>query len=148
MTTSFIIVFHFRREFYLNKNNLKNNSFSNLQTHSDIHTPTHYTCEQCGLNLNTYRTLKMHMLVHSSEKNFKCDFCDKEFKRSKALKNHLIAHKGLRPYKCHFCNMSFTNGSNCRAHKKKKHAKELAAEDALGIKTQTTTVPNIDELKA
>lgn len=92
-----------------------------LKTHEDIHNTTSYICPHCGLALNTKRTLKMHLVVHSNEKKYKCNYCGSEYKRSKALKNHLILHTGLRPYSCPFCNKTFANGSNCRSHKKKAH---------------------------
>lgn len=70
-----------------------------LKTHEDIHSITQYICNVCGISLNTKRTLKMHMVVHSDQKKFKCQYCGSCFKRSKALKNHLILHSGLRPYR-------------------------------------------------
>lgn len=66
-----------------------------FQTHEDIHKHTMYVCPHCGLQLNTKRTLKMHMVVHSDQKRFKCQYCGNEYKRSKALKNHLILHTGM-----------------------------------------------------
>lgn len=57
-----------------------------LKTHQDTHNGTQYICPHCGLQLNTKITLKMHMVVHSDEKQFKCKFCGNEYKRAKALK--------------------------------------------------------------
>lgn len=39
-----------------------------LKTHEDIHNDTQYICPICGLQLNTKRTLKMHMVCHSDKK--------------------------------------------------------------------------------
>lgn len=61
-------------------------NFAYLQTHADIHKDTVYVCPHCGLQLNTKRTLKMHMVVHSDQKKYKCQYCGNEYKRSKALK--------------------------------------------------------------
>lgn len=119
-----------------------------LKIHMDIHNKSVYKCPDCGLELNTKRTLLQHRLVHSDVKRFKCEFCDAAFKRSKALKNHLILHSGLRPYKCNFCSKSFSNGSNCRAHKKRTHPKELAEEEANGIEPERVPIPKIEELKS
>ena len=118
-----------------------------LKSHMDIHTQLLYKCPDCGLELNTKRTLLQHRLVHSEEKRFKCEFCDAAFKRSKALKNHLILHTGLRPYKCNFCDRTFSNGSNCRAHKKRAHPKELAEEEATGKVAERVPIPKLEELK-
>ncbi|XP_053960054.1 zinc finger protein 600-like isoform X2 [Anastrepha ludens] len=119
-----------------------------LKAHLETHTDSSFICSECGLLLNTRRTLKMHMLVHSDAKRYKCDFCPAAFKRTKALKNHLILHTGMRPYKCNFCEKTFSNGSNCRSHKKKMHAQELAEEEAMGKKAQAVTVPKLEELRS
>lgn len=119
-----------------------------LKSHMDTHTDREYSCPDCNLKLNTKRTLLQHRLVHTNVKRFKCQFCDAAFKRSKAFKSHLILHSGLRPYKCPFCDKSFSNGSNCRSHKKRAHPKELAQEEALGIKSEPTHVPKLEDLKA
>ncbi|CAD6999925.1 unnamed protein product [Ceratitis capitata] len=119
-----------------------------LKVHLETHNDSSYICTECGLKLNTRRTLKMHMLVHSDAKRYKCDFCPAAFKRTKALKNHLILHTGMRPYKCNFCEKTFSNGSNCRSHKKKMHAQELAEEEALGKKSEAVTVPKLEELRS
>lgn len=116
-----------------------------LKTHEDTHDVSQYICNVCGLALNTKRTLKMHMVVHSDNKKFKCQFCQSSFKRSKALKNHLILHTGLRPYKCPWCNKTFANGSNCRSHKKKAHPEELAQFEASG-KVITPIIPRLEQL--
>uniref|UniRef100_A0A0A1X0E7 Zinc finger protein weckle n=1 Tax=Zeugodacus cucurbitae TaxID=28588 RepID=A0A0A1X0E7_ZEUCU len=119
-----------------------------LKVHLETHNDSSYICTECGLKLNTRRTLKMHMLVHSDAKRYKCDFCPAAFKRTKALKNHLILHTGMRPYKCNFCEKTFSNGSNCRSHKKKMHALELAEEEAMGKKAEAVTVPKLEELRS
>lgn len=118
-----------------------------LKTHEDIHNVTTYVCPHCGLQLNTKRTLKMHMVVHSDQKKYKCQYCGNEYKRSKALKNHLILHTGLRPYMCPFCDKTFANGSNCRSHKKKSHPQELAAMEAAGEVQRNTNIPKLEHLQ-
>lgn len=118
-----------------------------LKTHEDIHNDTMYVCIHCGLQLNTKRTLKMHMVVHSDTKKYKCHYCGNEYKRSKALKNHLILHTGLRPYACPFCDKTFANGSNCRSHKKKAHPAELAAAEAAGETSRVTNMPKLEHLQ-
>lgn len=123
-------------------------TLARLKTHEDIHTGTMYVCPNCGLILNTKRTLQMHMVVHSDQKKHKCTICNSEFKRAKALKNHLILHSGLRPYTCPFCDKTFANGSNCRSHKKKAHPQELAAMEAAGETCRATNIPKLEQLKA
>ncbi|GAB0095751.1 Zinc finger C2H2 superfamily [Sergentomyia squamirostris] len=118
-----------------------------LKTHEDIHNNTTYVCPHCGIQLNTKRTLKMHMVVHSDLKKYKCHYCGNEYKRSKALKNHLILHTGLRPYVCPFCDKTFANGSNCRSHKKKAHPVELAALEASGEPQRVANIPKLEHLQ-
>lgn len=128
-----------------------NKSFKNkarLKSHMDTHNESEYTCPDCGLKLNTKRTLLQHRSVHSNVKRFKCEFCDAAFKRSKSLKNHLILHTGLRPYKCQFCEKTFSNGANCRSHKRRVHPKELAEEEAMGKKNEPVHIPKLEDLKA
>ncbi|XP_055850640.1 gastrula zinc finger protein xFG20-1-like [Episyrphus balteatus] len=125
--------------------------FKNKQTlkiHEDIHNETNYICVVCGLKLNTRRTLRMHMVVHSDQKQHKCDYCGNEYKRAKALKNHLILHTGLKPYTCDFCDRTFANGSNCRSHKKKSHPVELAAMEAAGKNSIAAGIPKLEDLRA
>lgn len=69
-------------------------NMARLRTHEDIHKHTAYICPHCGLQLNTKRTLKMHMVVHSDQKKYKCQYCGNEYKRSKALKVRMV-----EPYK-------------------------------------------------
>ncbi|GAB0096617.1 zinc finger protein 660-like [Sergentomyia squamirostris] len=119
-----------------------------LKRHLDTHNGTTYTCSECGISLNTQRTLKMHMLVHSDVKKYKCQHCGNEYKRVKALKEHLILHSGLRPYSCPFCDKTFTNGSNCRSHKRKAHPTELADLEASGQTDRVTNIPKLEQLQS
>ncbi|XP_055903156.1 zinc finger protein weckle-like [Eupeodes corollae] len=119
-----------------------------LKVHEDTHNETNYICAICGLKLNTRKTLDMHMVVHSDQKQHKCDFCGNEYKRAKALKTHLILHTGLKPYTCDFCDRTFANGANCRTHKKKTHPVELAALEAAGKNTVAAGIPKLEDLRA
>ncbi|XP_055914274.1 zinc finger protein 91-like [Eupeodes corollae] len=121
---------------------------NSLRNHEDTHNETNYICVICGLKLNTQRTLRMHMLVHSDQRKHKCDHCGNEFKRAKDLKNHLILHTGLKPYSCDFCDRTFASGANCRSHKKKSHPVELAEQEAAGKKNTKAKMPKLSELKA
>lgn len=118
-----------------------------FQAHEDVHNDR-YVCSVCNATLNTKRTLRMHMLVHTDQKRFKCEHCGKEYKRAKALKSHLIIHTGLRPYQCPFCEKTYANGSNCRSHKKKAHPEELAALEASGKQSPATNIPKLEHLRS
>lgn len=118
-----------------------------LRRHEDTHQGTEYICPECGLKLNTKRTLKNHMVVHSDVKQFKCQYCGNEFKRAKTLKDHLILHTGMHPYSCPFCDRTFAHASNCRSHKLKMHPVELAALEASGLEPQPVCLPRLDQLQ-
>lgn len=118
---------------------------SSLKSHLDTHSDTSYICPECGLKLNTKRTLRQHMLNHSDFKPFKCNICGKEFKRSKSFKAHLMIHSDLRHYSCMWCDKTFKSGANFRKHKKEVHPIELAKYDASGVKVGVV-LPKLEQL--
>lgn len=122
----------------------KNNT--QLKVHSQIHEEPNYICNICGKKLQTRRTWNMHKLVHNEERKFKCDVCCALFKRSKTLKTHLLIHAGMRPYVCKYCGQTFSCNANCRAHKMKKHPKELMEEENEDLPTRMN-VPSLEELR-
>nr|CAD7195497.1 unnamed protein product [Timema douglasi] len=101
-----------------------------LKIHADTHRETPYQCPVCPLQLNTRRTLRMHLVVHRDTKAYQCATCGKAFRRAKDLKNHHNLHTGRRPYTCTFCPRTFANGSNCRSHKRRMHPDELRVYEA------------------
>lgn len=64
-------------------------------------------CEICGKTLKSKEQLKSHLLIHSSERQFKCDICDATFKQPVALNTHRRIHSGIRKYSCNDCGKSF-----------------------------------------
>lgn len=119
---------------------------STLSNHLDTHSATVYECFQCGLKLNSKRTLRQHQKVHSDVTEHVCKICGAEFKRAKAFKEHLIIHSNIRPYECEFCGKTFTNGPNCRKHKREVHPKELKEADERGEKPKAVKLPKISDL--
>ncbi|XP_004534444.1 zinc finger protein 124 isoform X2 [Ceratitis capitata] len=120
---------------------------SYLKIHSQIHGEKH-VCGECGLELTTSKSLNVHMKVHSDEMPHACNYCGRKFRRTKDLKKHLITHTGLKPFSCDFCDKTFSSGTSCRYHKKHLHPKELAEQEAAGVKAYTKNIPKIDVLKA
>ena len=47
------------------------------------------------------------------------------------MKQHMRQHTGERPFSCPICNRTFVHRSNCYAHARKAHNKELAANPEL-----------------
>ena len=121
---------------------------SSLSNHLDTHSNTTYECFECGLKLNSKRTLKQHEKVHSNLTLHNCVICGADFKRTKAYKEHLLLHSNLKPYECEFCQKTFANGPNCRKHKKEMHPKELEKAEKKGGKQKNVKLPSIAELLA
>lgn len=121
---------------------------STLSNHLDIHSTTTYECFQCGMKLNSKRTLKQHEKVHSNVTTHICKICSAQFKRTKAYKEHLITHSNIRPYKCDFCEKTFKNGPNCRKHMREVHSDELDESERKGLEKKIVKLPTIDELLA
>ncbi|XP_055382207.1 zinc finger protein 658B-like [Condylostylus longicornis] len=119
-----------------------------LKIHFDTHEGTEYSCQICGIKLNTKRILRRHMIVHSDLNKYKCNFCSKQFKRADAFKNHIILHTGLKPYQCPFCGLAFANGSNCRKHQVTVHPTELSDAKLAGTPKIVQNIPSIKQLKA
>ncbi|XP_059617687.1 zinc finger protein 616-like [Phlebotomus argentipes] len=108
-----------------------------LKRHEDIHGDTIYECKECGAKLNTKRTLRLHMVIHSDVKKYKCNYCGNEYKRANTLRDHLILHTGRRPYECPFCDKAFANSSNCLSHKRKAHPAEMTALEASAAQSRS-----------
>ena len=87
-------------------------STSNHEPRKKLH-----DCKTCNKSFITRSKLKMHEVVHSSERNHKCDICDKCFKLASNLKAHKVTHTGGKPHQCEVCKRFFTRSSNLKAHK-------------------------------
>uniref|UniRef100_A0A182LRR0 C2H2-type domain-containing protein n=1 Tax=Anopheles culicifacies TaxID=139723 RepID=A0A182LRR0_9DIPT len=70
-------------------------------------TEKRYQCDICNRFYATPVTLKVHRLLHTSDKTELCDFCGASFKTRGQLKIHKRVHTGEKPYKCNECDKSF-----------------------------------------
>ena len=68
-----------------------------------------FTCDTCKKSFKTEQYLKMHMLIHSSDKPFECDVCHASFNRKDKLKRHLLIHDPIKRYKCPLRSCTGTN---------------------------------------
>ncbi|XP_055589078.1 zinc finger protein 37-like [Uranotaenia lowii] len=51
-------------------------------------------CELCGVKFSTKEKIRVHMSVHTKERNFRCEFCGKDYLCRSNLKRHIrTAHK-------------------------------------------------------
>ncbi|XP_058979159.1 zinc finger protein 43-like [Musca domestica] len=83
------------------------------------------TCNQCGSELKTRKSLKRHLRIHMRETDGRmrnksakneCGFCKKVFHQSSSLKDHLRVHTGEQPYLCSECGKAFKSLSNMKQH--------------------------------
>ncbi|XP_071792240.1 uncharacterized protein [Asterias amurensis] len=73
-------------------------------------------CATCGVEVQSYTTLKSHMRIHTGYKPFKCTFCPKAYKWKTGVEYHERSHTGERPFPCQRCTKAFTNKSDLNRH--------------------------------
>ncbi|CAH2987457.1 unnamed protein product [Chilo suppressalis] len=98
-------------------------SYGSLRVHNRF---THgnakpHVCKQCGKKFTAPSYLKVHMIKHTGEKNFKCNICGNRFVSKEALLYHTRRHTGEKPYTCKHCDERFVNASARTEHIKFKH---------------------------
>lgn len=80
-----------------------------------------HVCKYCNKQFTAPSYLKVHMVKHTGEKNFKCDLCNRKFVSKEALLYHTRRHTGDKPYSCTLCDERFVNASARAEHIKFKH---------------------------
>ncbi|XP_055701661.1 zinc finger protein 91-like [Phlebotomus papatasi] len=63
----------------------------------------------CEKELSSLDGLKVHLKIHSNERNFKCPHCPKAFMMKKMLNRHLKIHTERKRIPCSLCDKSFLN---------------------------------------
>ncbi|XP_024143495.1 zinc finger protein ZFMSA12A [Oryzias melastigma] len=89
-----------------------------LNSHKQLHMTRErsFLCHICCKAFYCNRTLKTHLMIHSSERPFVCQDCGKSFLAKGDLKNHQRVHTGERPYVCSHCGQRFKNKTNLKQH--------------------------------
>ena len=77
-----------------------------------------YTCDDCGIPLNSRNELKVHDLSFHLEivKNFQCNLCNEAFITEKNLKYHAQNVHEIVKYPCHICDKKFSENWSLTQH--------------------------------
>lgn len=119
---------HMRIHIKLYKCNSCQKSFPNQHTlnrHSAVHSSIQPTCPICDHKVKRFSTLKRHMRVHNSEKNFKCQICLKAFSLQLNLEKHLLRHVIGKRYQCYMCTFSSKTLAKLKFHFTKHVGKKI-----------------------
>ncbi|XP_059488301.1 zinc finger protein 271-like [Neocloeon triangulifer] len=77
-----------------------------------------HLCQVCGSSFITAGHLKLHVMMHTGEKNHVCKDCGHAFARIENLTQHRRIHTNSRPFLCDFCPRSFTQQSSLKCHRR------------------------------
>ena len=82
---------------------------SKLKIHMVLHTgEKNYYCKICSKSFTGVDGLNRHMQTHSGPKKFLCEICGKSFIQAGSLKSHMLFHSGQKDFHCTICVKSFT----------------------------------------
>ena len=83
-----------------------------------------HTCDICEKPMKSISCLRKHSLTHTSRtRDFKCLTCNSEFTTANNLKVHQIIHTSEKPFKCGVekCLKSFNNNGSFHRHRTSQH---------------------------
>ncbi|XP_065097944.1 uncharacterized protein [Paramisgurnus dabryanus] len=79
-------------------------------------------CSVCSKSFGNKKCLRMHKVVHQSERPFGCDSCGWSFKLKSHLTEHKRLHTGDYRYKCPKCEKGFSRSNLVKMHLKSVHS--------------------------
>lgn len=79
-------------------------------------------CNVCSKLFHSKKCLRMHQVVHQSERPFSCDSCRWRFKLKSHLNEHKRLHTGDYRYKCPKCGKGFSRSNLVKLHLKSAHS--------------------------
>lgn len=77
-----------------------------------------FQCAQCLKIVGSATALRVHSLVHSTDRPHECPHCTQRFLRKGDLRDHIRIHTGERPYECEHCFKRFVQATHLRQHLK------------------------------
>lgn len=85
-----------------------------------------YCCKKCGKMFHDLSMLQEHQQYHSSmaKHSYQCPICSKEFFRTANLRLHRLIHSSDKPYKCPECDKGFIHKVDFWRHLRNVHKVE------------------------
>jgi uncharacterized Zn-finger protein len=81
-------------------------------------------CEHCEKTFDVLSRLKVHMVKHSTDKQFQCTMCPKQFKFKESFLNHTKNHQGIFDHQCKDCDKRYTSYASLHGHRNTFHVTE------------------------
>lgn len=90
--------------------------------HFSTNRGVNYKCEECGLEFNRQRDLRVHSFEHYDGEIFNCTQCKKKFKSKRLLLTHSTTHNSSNNnFPCNHCEVTFKTPGGRRKHLVKYH---------------------------
>ena len=97
----------------------------------DMEDSKFYKCEQCSKEFINHKRLKLHEVIHRTEKNFKCDICNTIFRWKSSLIKHkktMMKTDGAPNLSCTICDIQFCTGKDVKSHNIFVHRKQFSCK--------------------
>ncbi|XP_071037921.1 zinc finger protein 271-like [Parasteatoda tepidariorum] len=100
-------------------------SFTGTSAAKDLKKRALHFCPFCSYSSPLAGNLKIHINVHTKERQYSCGVCLKSFNNNSNLIRHNRIHTGEKPYTCDICNKRFNQSTSLRSHKLSHHNKNV-----------------------
>lgn len=89
-------------------------------------------CNVCNKKLRSKYHLKLHMTVHTGEKNYICGVCGNGYQQKWNLITHVArVHTKEKPFKCNECGKAFGYSSHFKRHVKIHFLEKIKASETV-----------------